>query len=88
MIVKQEAVLIFSKSKAWEMKEKNTSGVSYTAVLYADKAITNCKLDKELYEKVKEYELQKGIAVIEITETSYNGKTGVQYHLREFGIKK
>jgi len=33
-------------------------------------------------------ELVKGTAIIDIVETNYQGKQGVSYHLKEFGITK
>ena len=84
MITKQEVVLLCANQKKWEMKDKGTSGVSYSALIYAEKAVTVCKMDKDLYDKVEKYELQKGTAVIDITETNFQNKKGVAYQLKEF----
>jgi len=88
MITKQEVVLLCAKGKAWEMKDKGTSGISYSALVYGDKVVTNCKVEKDLYERIEKMELVKGTAIIDIVETNYQGKQGVSYHLKEFGITK
>lgn len=88
MITKQEVILLYAKAKAWKMEEKGTSGISYKAEIYADKKVTVCKVEKPLFDKIENLEVEKGTAIIEIIETDYNGKKGVQYLLKEFAWKK
>ena len=77
-------VLIFVKQKAWEMKEKGTSGISYLGALYADKTIIDVKMKKEIFDILKDKELIKGTAIIEISKTTYNEKEKIHYNLQEF----
>jgi len=84
----ENATFLCVTPKKWEMKDKGTSGVSYNALVYADKAVTFCKTDEEIYNRLKDKELIKGIAVISVEETSYNNVKGVTYRLLQFGESK
>jgi len=88
MITKVEGVCLCVTPKKWEIKDKGTSGISYYALLYADKKVTSCKTEQNIYDRLKDKELVKGIAIVEIQETNYNGIKGVSYLLKEFGETK
>jgi hypothetical protein len=84
MIIKVNGILLCSTSKEWENKEKNTSGISYNSLFYADKSVTTCKNDDKLNAIYKDKELVKGLATIEIKETNFNEKERVVYSLLKF----
>lgn len=89
MITKiDNAMFLCVNPKKWEMKDKGTSGISYKALIYADKKVTDCKTDEMIYNKLKDKEFVKGTAIIEIQETNFKGEKGVQYILKEFGETK
>lgn len=89
MITKIEnAVLVCVLSKAWKIEKEGKSGITYPAIIYTDKKIINCKTDERIYNLFEKRELVNGTAVIEIQETNYNEKKGVNYVLREFAEKK
>jgi hypothetical protein len=80
----EKATLLCVSEKKWEIKEKNTSGISHNALVYADKAVTVCKIDETLYNQYKDKEMIKGSAIIDVQTTNYNEKEKVVYRLISF----
>lgn len=89
MITKIKCYLLNSSEKAWKIEKENKEGVSYSGYIMSDEKENNegpifVKMDKKVFDDVKDLFFSQGVATVEIKKSTYNNVEKINFNLLKF----
>jgi len=79
-----KGVLLGVQAIPWKNEKEGKAGISYKALIYADKKVIDCKTSEEVFKDIGDKEFTDGTATIEIKKTNFDNKERVDFVLKKF----